>query len=80
MTEFVHPETGEILCSEEEWRAALDAIEERLAPIYRVRRTLREAHAERFAAPSLPARVNRTDKQQAIARCPRCGVPLPGEK
>ena len=80
MEEYVHPETGEVLCSQEEWRAALVAVEERLAPIYRVRRSLREEYAERFPAPELPRRSERTETQERVARCPRCGAKLPTEE
>ena len=80
MTDYVHPETGEILATEEDWRAALSAVEERLAPIYRVRRSLREEYASRFEAAALPARRNRTDTQERVARCPRCGGRLESEE
>lgn len=73
LTDFIHPETGEVLSSEEEWKAALVALEERLAPIYRVRRELRQAYADRFPPPELPPRRYRTDTQEKVARCPRCG-------
>ena len=76
MTDFVHPETGEVLATEEEWRAALTAVEERLAPLYRERRTLREAYADRFDTADMPERVRRTETQERVARCPRCGTPL----
>lgn len=74
--EYVHPETGEVLCTEDEWRAALDAIEERLAPIFRLRRQLLAERAVRFEPPELPPRRARTETQEKIARCPRCGERL----
>ena len=70
---YVHPETGEVLSTQEEWRAALTALEEQLAPIYRVRRTLRDAYTERFPAPAVPTRTKRTETQEKVVRCPRCG-------
>jgi hypothetical protein len=76
VADFIHPETGEVLCSQEEWKAALVSVEERLAPIYRTRRTLREAYAERFPAPELPPKTRRTETQEKVARCPRCGERL----
>ena len=79
MTEFVHPETGEVLETEAEWKAALNALEEKLAPIYRVRRTLREQYAERFPPPEQPAPRYRTPTQEKVARCPRCGGRLETE-
>lgn len=69
---FVHPETGEIIATREEWLAALTAVEERLAPIFRIRRELRQAFADRYE-PVLPPRRSRTETQEKIARCPRCG-------
>lgn len=79
MGEYVHPETGEILATEEDWRAALAAVEERLAPIYRIRRDLRSQYASRFEAAALPRRRNRTETQEKVARCPRCGERLESE-
>lgn len=73
MSDYIHPDTGELLATHEEWLAALTALEEKLAPIYRVRRDLREAYAERFPTPELPRRRYRTDIQEKVARCPRCG-------
>jgi uncharacterized protein with PIN domain len=75
LTEYVHPETGEVLASEEEWRAALAAVEERLGLTYRALWKLRE-YTEHFApvAADMPAqRRNRTETQEKVARCPRCG-------
>lgn len=80
MPDFIHPETGEVLCSQEEWKAALVSLEEKLAPIYRTRRTLREAYAERFAAPELPPKTRRTDVQEKVVRCPRCGQSYKSEE
>lgn len=79
MSEYAHPETGEVLSSEEEWKAALVALEERLAPIYRVRRELRQAYAERFPPAEQPPRRYRTETQEKVARCPRCGERIPNE-
>lgn len=72
MTDFIHPETGEVLATSEQWQAALSAVEEKLAPLYRVRRALREEYAERFE-PVLPAPRYRSQVQDRVARCPRCG-------
>jgi hypothetical protein len=74
LSDFIHPETGEILATEESWRAALARVEEQLAPIYRTRRALREAYADRFPAPEMPARTARTETQEKVVRCPRCGL------
>jgi hypothetical protein len=79
-SEYVHPETGEVLATEDEWRAALAAVEERLVPIYRLRRQLLTERAVRFEAPELPPRRSRTDTQERIARCPRCGERLESEE
>lgn len=79
--DYVHPETGEVLATEEEWRAALAAVEEQLAPLYRLRRDLREAHAERFEPAAMPSsRTARTETQEKVTRCPRCGGPLKSEE
>lgn len=72
MPDFIHPETGEVLATAEEWQAALAAVEEKLAPLYRVRRSLREEYAERFE-PVLPEARYRSQVQDRVARCPRCG-------
>ena len=73
MSDFVHPETGEVLASQEDWLAALAAVEERLAPLYRVRRALRFEYTERFEPAEMPPRRARTETQEKVARCPRCG-------
>lgn len=70
---FSHPETGQILETREEFTAALSELEERLAPLYRVRRLIRENAAERFDAPDMPRPARRTAKQDLVVRCPRCG-------
>lgn len=80
VSEYVHPETGEVLATEEEWRAALSAVEARLAPIFRLRRQLLTEHAVRFEGPALPPRRARTDTQEKVARCPRCGERLEREE
>lgn len=68
-----HPETGEALETVEEIKAALSALEERMAPLYRVRRLLREEYAELTETADMPAARYRTEKQERVARCPRCG-------
>jgi len=79
-SEFRHPETGELLATAEQWQAALRMLEERLAPHFRLRRTLREEYAERFE-PVLPAARYRSPTQEKVARCPRCGekISLPAD-
>jgi len=78
-SEFRHPETGELLATAEQWQAALRALEERLAPHFRLRRTLREEYAERFG-PVLPTPRYRSPTQEKVARCPRCGGVLESEE
>ena len=73
MTDFIHPETGEVLATKEEFLAALMEEEERLSPIYRTRRILREGLVERFEAAEQPAPRYRTPTQEKVSRCPRCG-------
>jgi hypothetical protein len=71
--EFIHPVTGEVLTTKEEFLAALMEEEERLSPIYRTVWALRDGMTERFEAPEMPDRVNRTATQEKVSRCPRCG-------
>lgn len=79
--DFVHPETGELLATEEQWREALAAVEEQMAPLYRLRRVLRDAAAERFEPAAQPSRRrDRTETQERVARCPRCGTRLESEE
>lgn len=78
----MHPETGELLATEEEWRAALAAVEERLSYTYRTLWKLR-GYTDHFApgAPDMPVhRRNRTETQEKVARCPRCGGKLEREE
>lgn len=78
-SEYVHPETGEVLATEAEWKAAIGVLEERLSLIYRELWPLRDEYAERFPPAALPSRRNRTETQEKIARCPRCGGRLTNE-
>lgn len=73
MSSYVHPETGEVLASDEDWQRAMRSLEEKLSPIYRQLWDLRREHAERFEPAPIPRRSSRTDTQEKIARCPRCG-------
>ena len=68
-----------MLCTKEEWLAALTAVEERLAPIYRLRWQLRDGYVERFEPAPLPRARNRSETQEKVARCPRCGGRLESE-
>ena len=61
------------LISPEEVKAALEEAEAELHAAYRKVWPLREAYAETFPPAELPAPRNRTDKQNLVARCPRCG-------
>ena len=71
---YAHPETGEVLESLDDFRAALRAAEGRLGPIYRLRDALLAAMAERFDPADMPQqRRHRTVKQEAVLNCPRCG-------
>lgn len=75
LTTFVHPETGEVLETKDDFVDALNEIELRMSPMWVVRRKLREAYADRFE-PTLPSPVYRTVTQDKVARCPRCGSGL----
>jgi hypothetical protein len=59
--------------TEDEYRAQLNVLEERLADVYRERRKLTEEFAEEHPA-VLPAPRWQSDMQQRVARCPRCGL------
>ena len=60
--------------TEDELKAALDEAEAELAAVYRKLWPLREAYAQAVPPADMPSRISRrTDKQNAIARCPRCG-------
>ena len=71
--DYIHPESGELLATEEEWRAALNDVEDRLAYLYRLRRTLRDGEEGALKVAELPPRIARTPTQEKVARCPRCG-------
>ena len=73
--EFMHPETGQILETKDEFVTAMLDIDLRMSPMWVVRRQLREAFTDRFE-PTLPDRVYRTVTQEKVARCPRCGAGL----
>lgn len=72
---FAHPETGEVLATKDQFQNALTEIELRMSPMWIVRRKIREAFADRFE-PTLPKAIFRTEKQEKVARCPRCGSRL----
>jgi hypothetical protein len=78
MSEFVHPTSGEILESREEFDAAIAALEIELGLVYRALWPLREAVAERYPAAEQPAPRYRTSTQEKVARCPRCGGKVEG--
>ncbi len=71
---FIHPETGEVLEAQHDFLKALDEITERMIPLWKIRSRIREAHAERFEAPLPSDRRNRTQTQERVHRCPRCGL------
>ena len=75
----LHPETGREVQTHEEFLEAINWVEGRLAPLYKVRRHLREEMAERYPPPELPEPRYRSDKQTAVSRCPRCGGRLESE-
>ncbi len=73
---FAHPTTGEILETKEEFLAAIAEEEAALGAVYRVLWPLRESFAAAFPPAELPDQVNRTEKQERVARCPRCNQRL----
>ncbi len=64
--------------TEAEYREKLNAIEEQLSAVYANRRRLTEAYADEHPA-VLPPPTRRSEVQQRIARCPRCGGRLDSE-
>lgn len=60
----------------------LAAVEEKIGRLYRERAPILEALAEARGPAELPPRRYRTEKQQLIARCPRCSGRLvsPGDE
>ena len=61
--------------TEAEYREKLNVIEERLTVVYRERRKLMEEYADEHP-PVLPPPRYQTERQQRVARCPRCGGSL----
>lgn len=57
---------------EAEYRQKLERIEESLSDLYRERRQVMAEFSGTFPL-VLPKPRNRTDVQQRVARCPRCG-------
>ena len=72
---FFHPQTGEVLETQEQFWAVLSAIEEEIAPLYRLRRAIRDVYTERFD-PVLPEKRWQSMTQEKVARCPRCSKEL----
>lgn len=73
--------TQQAKTSPSELKAALEAAEAELQEVYRRLWPLREAYAEAVPPAELPARRrDRTDKQNLVARCPRCGGRLEKEE
>lgn len=74
---IVHPLTGEVLPDELDVLVAQEVIVDGwlrgLRAHYSFRRLLRERIAELRGEAVLPRRAYRTDKQQRVAECPRCG-------
>ncbi len=67
--------------SPEDVKTALEEAERELSALYREKVwPLREQYAATFPPAELPAPRNRTDKQNAVARCPRCGGRLEMEE
>lgn len=75
---FFHPETGELLETQEQFIAVLSAIEEEIAPLYRLRRAIRDVYTARFE-PVLPEKRWQSMTQEKVASCPRCSGELRSE-
>jgi hypothetical protein len=63
-----------------DYQKALAEIEERMAPLYRERRAIRDAMSEKFDPPDMPRARYRTPTQEKVARCPRCHGRLDAEQ
>ena len=77
---FMHPVTGELLSSKEEFLAAIREEEERLTVVYRTLGPLRQEMADRFPPAEMPRPRERTVTQERVMRCPRCGGRLENEE
>jgi hypothetical protein len=66
--------------AEADLKAALEEAEAELHAAYRKVWPLREQYAATFPPAELPAPRYRTDKQNLVARCPRCGGRLESER
>ncbi len=64
---------------EEGLKREIEHAEEELAAVYRKLWPLRKRYAEMFQPAELPKARYRTDKQNLVARCPRCGGRLESE-
>jgi pyruvate/2-oxoacid:ferredoxin oxidoreductase beta subunit len=69
-----NPTTGEVLETEDDFRAAIRAVEERMWPLFIQRNELQSEYARRFPLADMPTRRrHRTETQERVVRCPRCG-------
>jgi hypothetical protein len=63
----------------EEILAAMRALDDEMGPLFARRYALRDAYLRVSEPAALPSRRNRTETQERIARCPRCGGGLESE-
>ena len=74
---IIHPATGEVVEDTldvlERAEAYVDETLRALGPMYEYRRQLRKRIAELRGPAELPRPRWRTDRQQRVAECPRCG-------
>lgn len=63
------PDRGDL----EDLELALSELEEHMSPLFTKRRALRERIAELRPPAELPPPRYRTQTQERVARCPRCG-------
>ncbi len=70
---FVHPLTGELLeATLESLEAATNAASKEIGRLYRARDVLLPSLAELRGPYLIPPPAMRTEKQNRIARCPKC--------
>lgn len=72
-TSYAHPLTGEVLETEAEFSEAIREMEQALAPSRNAYYDLIRARSERFEAWMPMKRRHRTETQEKVTRCPRCG-------
>ena len=79
---FVHPTNGTIVLadSEEALAEAVLAADLEIRKLRNLRAPIQERLAELRGPANLPKRRYQTDRQRLVARCPRCGGTVGGDR